>query len=69
MAPDSLELEFPGSQGADSRFWANLAFFAGTLKQKATGAGSWLCAPFDVDEGGYVDTSGFAQGTWRVVLP
>ena len=30
------------------------------------GAGTWTCAPFDIDQGALVDTSGMAVGTWSL---
>jgi hypothetical protein len=66
FAPDSFELELPRSRESESRFWRGIGFFAGTLAPRAPWAGLWQCAPFDITEGGYVDTSGIAVGTWRI---
>jgi hypothetical protein len=38
----------------------------GTLAPTARWDGLWECGPFDITEGGYVDTSGIAVGTWHV---
>lgn len=65
ILPDSLELLFPGNAGSGSRFWEALALLAGTWHDGA-GAGAWTCAPFDIYEGGWVDTVLVAQGTWRI---
>jgi len=28
--------------------------------------GTWWCAPFELDEGGYVDLQGRIEGTWEL---
>jgi hypothetical protein len=66
FAPDSFELELPENRESESRFWRGISYFAGTLAPTARWGGLWQCAPFDITDGGYVDTSGIAVGTWHV---
>jgi hypothetical protein len=66
FAPDSFELELPENRESESRFWRGISYFPGTLAPTARWDGLWECGPFDINEGGYVDTSGIAVGTWHV---
>lgn len=65
--PDRIELRFPANEGVESRFWSGLAVFSGTLDGEGTGEGRWACAPFDIQQGGYIDTTLTVDGTWRLV--
>lgn len=64
--PDSLEVIFPANEGSESSFWRNVARFPGRRGSGEHGAGEWTCAPFDIWEGGWVDTVGIAVGSWRI---
>ena len=48
------------------RFWQEIALLRGMMQGTGSGAGAWTCAPFDIDQGGYVDTSLAVAGSWRV---
>jgi hypothetical protein len=61
-----VELVIPVNRTAEGRFWQNLARFAGTVGPSGRGEGSWTCAPFDIDTGGYVDNSLVVEGTWSM---
>ena len=62
----AVQLRIPINETADGRFWRNMAAFNGTVDSAGNGNGSWTCAPLDIDQGGYVDKSIVAQGTWRI---
>ena len=62
----SVEIVIPVNQTAEGRFWQNLARFAGTVDATGRGRGPWICAPFDVDTGGYLDQSLVVEGTWQM---
>lgn len=65
--PDSVKFITPVNQAVeDSRFWHEQGLFAGTINEDGVGAGTWACAPIDLNQGGYVDTSLVMQGTWQV---
>jgi hypothetical protein len=64
--PDSLELVLFDTVGVQSRFWREIAFLAGARRGGDPGSGTWSCAPFDINEGGYVDTSLTVQGRWQI---
>lgn len=66
VLPDSIELLLADTTVNDSRFWDELAFFAGARGPGDPGSGTWTCAPFDIWQGGYVDTMGVVQGTWQL---
>lgn len=67
IAPNELEIEIPVNATADGRFWRELSFFRGVFETDGTANGTWNCAPFDIDSGGYVDTEYTASGTWTLV--
>jgi len=46
------------------RFWHEIAQLRG-VRDGNQASGTWTCAPFDIWEGGYVDTLLVVQGTWR----
>jgi hypothetical protein len=62
----SVEIMIPVNLTAEGRFWQNLARFAGTVDSSGRGRGAWICAPFDIDSGGYVDESLTVNGTWQM---
>lgn len=47
-----------------SRFWRAIAFLAGRTVEG--GSARWTCGPLDIDQGGYVDTAGVADGLWWI---
>ena len=59
-----VELLIPVNVDAEGRFWQNLARFNGPVTEDGRGSGRWTCAPFDLNSGGYRDTSLVVQGTW-----
>ena len=65
VLPDSIELLLGDSSVTDSRFWRDVAWMAGARRPGDSGSGTWTCAPFDIDQGGYVDTFGIAPGSWH----
>jgi len=68
-SPDSIELVIgPEDPNEPSRFWRNFQILSGTRSQQSAGSGPWICAPFDIYEGGYVDTVTIAEGTWHIEL-
>jgi hypothetical protein len=62
--PDSVELLIGDTTNHESRFWHRLAFLTGDVAHG--GSGTWTCAPFDIDQGALVDTSGIVLGTWSL---
>lgn len=66
IAPNRLEIEIPANVDAEGRFYRQLARIVGTLDSGSTASGSWTCAPFDIDSGGWVDTKYTANGTWTL---
>jgi hypothetical protein len=66
LLPDSLEFILGDTSANDSRFWDENAFLAGSRHPGDPGSGIWVCAPFDIYQGGYVDTTGIAQGRWTI---
>ncbi len=65
LFPDRVELLIPANVDAESRFWRHLSRFEGTVTQFGRGNGNWICAPFDMDVTGYLDSSVMADGTWQ----
>jgi hypothetical protein len=62
----TVELRIPINETADSRFYRELALFTGTVDEAGFGSGTWVCAPLDLDQGGYVDTILTMIGTWQI---
>jgi hypothetical protein len=60
-----INLAIPINTTADGRFWREMASFSGIALPDGTASGTWTCAPLDLDQGGYVDTSLIAEGHWR----
>lgn len=66
ISPDQIQIAIPVNAGTESRFWRELSDFRGHFVSATTASGTWNCAPFDIDEGGYVDKKYTAQGTWTI---
>lgn len=66
IAPNRIQLMFPANINSPSRFWRELSLLQGTFDAGDTATGSWVCAPFDIDSGGWVDTQYTARGTWTL---
>jgi len=66
VSQDSIELLLGDSAITDSRFWREMAFITGARHSGDPGSGTWTCAPFDIYQGGYVDTIGVVKGAWWV---
>jgi hypothetical protein len=62
--PDSVELLLADTTDHASRFWRAIAFLGGRVA--AGDSATWTCAPFDINAGGLVDTSGVVLGRWRL---
>ncbi len=63
--PDSIEVLLGDSTVANpSRFWRAIALLAG--RTVAGNDAPWTCLPLDIDQGGYVDTAGVADGLWWI---
>jgi hypothetical protein len=60
-----VNLAIPINTTADGRFWREMASFSGIALSDGTASGTWTCAPLDLNQGGYVDTSLIAEGHWR----
>ena len=65
FAPDSVAFFTPVMAGVDSRFYDEISYLAGVIDEQGYGSGTWTCAPFDITEGGWVDTTLVAPGTWQ----
>lgn len=65
LFPDSVEFILPGNVNTGSRFWDGIGLLAGRW-DGIDGSGEWTCAPFDISEGGWVDTSLVVFGGWRI---
>ena len=66
IAPDQVQILIPINATADSRFWRELSDLEGVFDSDTTVTGTWMCAPFDISSGGYVDTMYTATGTWTL---
>jgi hypothetical protein len=66
LAPNQIQLTFPANMNTSSRFWRELSLLQGTFDAGDTATGSWICAPFDIDSGGWIDTQYTARGTWTL---
>ncbi|MEO9849475.1 MAG: hypothetical protein ABJH72_13575 [Reichenbachiella sp.] len=62
---DSVWILTPVNFNTGSRFYENLAAFKG-VKKDGQIFGQWNCAPFDIFEGGWVDTVGTVSGSWYI---
>ena len=71
ILPDRVQLvslDFPPdgpSTGSRFWFWDELRFFDGRIAEDGSITGEWLCAPLDTEQGGIVDNTIFADGTWE----
>ncbi len=63
---DSIVMDVSNFPTTGSRFYDETEFWKGKLLENGTIEGRWTCAPFDIYEGGWVDTLGTATGTWIV---
>ncbi len=63
---DSVYLKWPGNEDTGIRFYDEISLFRGMINQDGTITGRWKCAPFDTDQGGYVDSIGIVSGTWVI---
>lgn len=59
-----LELAIPLNETAKNRFWKELALLPGTMGTDGHSTGTWTCAPLDIEQGGYTDTTITVEGTW-----
>jgi hypothetical protein len=64
FAGGRVEIVIPVNRTAEGRFWQNLASFRGTVDASGRGEGLWVCAPLDIQSGGYVDRSLVMYGVW-----
>ena len=69
ILPDRVQLvslDFPpDGPSTGSRFCDELRFFDGRVAEDGSITGEWLCAPLDTEQGGIVDDTVFAEGTWE----
>ena len=65
-ANDSVYLYWPGNLNTEIDFYDEIALFKGVLNADGDVNGTWWCAPFELDEGGYVDLLGRIEGTWEL---
>jgi hypothetical protein len=61
---DLVDFVLGDSAQAEGRFWKEIVNLHG-VRDGAQASGTWSCAPFDIWEGGYVDTILVVQGTWH----
>jgi hypothetical protein len=61
---DLVDLVIGDTLQTEYRFWREIAQLRGARAGEAGATGTWTCAPFDIWEGGYVDTLLVVQGTW-----
>lgn len=69
IGADSVEIVSPRNAGSPSPFWREQALFAGSARGAPAGTfghGAWMCRPFMIDEGGWVDTATTVAGRWVV---
>jgi hypothetical protein len=64
--PRDVQILIPINATTTSRFYRELSDFRGTFDSGGTATGTWNCAPFDINSGGYVDTAHVAVGTWSL---
>ncbi|MFL6237300.1 MAG: hypothetical protein ACJ76N_29510 [Thermoanaerobaculia bacterium] len=68
LAPDRIEITTPLNADAKERFWRELSRFEGTFDSpRNVATGTWSCAPFDINSGGYTDTKYTVRGSWSLV--
>jgi hypothetical protein len=66
-ANDSVFVHWPGNVGTGIDFYDEITLFKGIRNADGTLSGKWWCAPFELDEGGYVDLVGRIEGTWQLI--
>jgi len=66
VGADSVELR-PSGRDTISRYWDGFHLFAARIDSTGYASGPWVCAPFDIKEGGYTDTLLTALGSWELV--
>jgi hypothetical protein len=67
LAPDRIEITTPISVNSESRFWRELSHLVGTFDSpRNIATGTWNCAPFDINSGGYTDTKYTVRGSWSL---
>jgi hypothetical protein len=59
-------ISIPINNTSPNRFWKEQARFDAVFDSNGNGTGNWTCAPLDIDQGGYVDTSITASGTFHI---
>jgi hypothetical protein len=62
----AMVVEIPINATGEGRFYTSLVELPGVAEDDGTATGTWTCAPLDLDQGGYVDETVVAQGTWQV---
>lgn len=64
---DSVYLSWPGNLDTGVAFYDNISLFKGVFYPvRNVVKGEWKCAPFEIDEGGYIDLKGTATGEWML---
>lgn len=64
---DSIYVSWPGNLNTGIPFYDEIALFRGIVNTNdGTVTGTWKCAPLNLEEGGYTDLHGVAEGTWRL---
>lgn len=66
ISSNIFELEIPVNATAEGRFWQQMSRFAGSVDEQGRGSGRWVCAPLDIDQGGYTDTLLTANGEFQI---
>lgn len=61
----ALELVIPVNETAENHFWKELALLPGTMGEDGNSTGTWTCAPLDIEQEGYTDTTVTVEGTWH----
>jgi hypothetical protein len=64
--PNTFIVAIPINDTPESRFYQRLSRLEGVLDGDGIGTGPWECAPLDIDQGGYVDTTVTVEGEWEV---
>ena len=68
IGADTFALRFVGDQPDDAlRFWLALEVIEGSPDGEGGWAGTWSCAPIDIDFGGFFDDGPTVEGTWTLV--
>jgi hypothetical protein len=67
LASGRVEITIPGNADVKERFWRELSRLEGAFDSGDVATGTWRCAPFDINSGGYVDTKYTVRGSWSLV--